>query len=472
MSMFTNPGSMFIGAFREKERKVLKNLLISAKKAGYERFVEPAAGAFALSKIAVEAGFQPQNISASDISLFSAVFGRAITGQSIEPLEINSEYFKDYDLTKPEVVLWAQVILQNSMKGASYYQQNVIKDFYERKEIHWQRIKEYIESYREKLGKMNYAEKDWAVHVKEYENDDKAVIVLGLPTYTGGYEKFFDTGNRIVWKEPQYNVFNPKEDYAKAVEWVKTIKPLVIMWEDAEFQQYHTEPFFARHGTRLGYNTYLTVNRMDEYLRLSGGKSATRENEATIKGLKYDYLGEGDEITENSKVEIVSISTQAANYYRLLYTHNFMGGASAGGANYAVLIDGKLAGVFGYNSMLIDFGQSVNGEWGQWLSYSMCIPYKKLRILRLSTMLQCCREIYMRNLSPRAREKATTLFTTMITKYPESKQHRGLMKLYEKESVGEKGWRLHYKAPVVDDSVDEVFKKWYQKEMQYLKTKA
>lgn len=472
MAMFTNPGSMFIGAFREKERKVLKNLFINARKAGYERFVEPAAGAFALSKIAVEAGFDPKNIESSDISLFSAVFGRAITGQSLEPLEIQSEYFKDYDLTKPEVVLWVQVILQNSMKGASYYQQSIIKDFYERKEIHWQRIREYIENYKNLLGDMKYAEMDWADHVRKFENDDKAIIVLGLPTYTGGYEKFFDTGGRITWKEPEYNIFNPKEDYGKAVDWVKTIKPLVIMWEDAESLQYHTEPFFARHGTRLGYNTYLTVNRMDEYLSLVGGKNATRENEAVIKGLKYDYLGSEDEITENSKVEIVAISTQAANYYRLLLTHNFVGGSSTGGANYAVLIDGKLSGIFGYNSMLIDLGQSVNGEWGQWQSYSMCIPYKKLRTLRLNTMLACCKDVYMRNLSPRAREKATMLFTTMISKYPESKQHRGLMKLYEKESVGEKGWRLHYKAEVTDDSIEEVFKKWYQKEIQYLKTKA
>lgn len=472
MASFIQPGLMFIGTVREPERKALKRLFSAAIKNGYEHFVEPACGAFSMSRIALESGFKAENIDTSDISMFSAVFGRAITGQSLESLEIKSEYFKDYDLSKPEVVLWAQVILRNSMASTSYYQKSIINDFYERAEYHQERISDYIKRYREILGKMKFSEKDFFDHIKEYENDEKAVIILALPTYTGGYEKFFDNDGGIQWKEPEYNIFNPEEDYKKVVEYCKKIKPLVIMYEETATGQYSENPFFIRHGTRLGYNTYLTTNRIEEVLCLTGEKNGTRESEAKIQGLKYDYISEDYEITENSKVEVVLISVQNASYYKLLLTHNFTGGAVASNANYAVLIDGKLSGVFGFTGTLLDLGTAVEGEFGQWLSYSMCIPYKKMRILRLNTMLAMTKNIYMSKLSDVLRSKATMLFTTMISKYPESKQMRGLMKMYKREDIGANGYRLSYKSSLTDDSIEEVFKKWYQKEIQYLKNKA
>lgn len=471
MGGFMQPGLMFIGTVREPERRALKRLLTAARKKGYVHFVEPACGAFSMSRIALDSGFSAENIDASDVSFFSSVFGRAITGQSLEPLEIKSKYFDKYDLTKPEVVLWAQTILRNTMSSASYYQESIINDFYARAEYHQQRIADYIRKYREELSKMKFAERDFFDHIREYENDDKAVIILALPTYTGGYEKFFDNGGRITWKEPEYNIFNPEEDYQKVVGYCRKIKPLVIMYEETAAGQYSENPFFIRHGTRMGFNTYLTANRIDEVLELTGEKNGTRENEATIQGLKYDYISDDDEITENSKVEVVSISSQNAQYYRLLLTHNFTGGAGAS-VNYGVLIDGKLSGVFGFTSMLLDLGKDVDGEFGQWLSYSMCIPYKKLRILRLNTMLAMSKGIYMRNLTDIGKSKATQMFTMMISKYPESKQMRGLMKMYKKEDVGAEGYRLSYKCGLTDDTIEEVFRKWYRKEIQYLKNRG
>ena len=81
---------------------------------------------------------------------------------------------------------------------------------------------EFDSSYYKRLSELNAKE----------VYDDKAVIILALPTYTGGYEKFFDNGGRITWKEPEYNIFNPEEDYPKVVDYCRKIKPLVIMYEE------------------------------------------------------------------------------------------------------------------------------------------------------------------------------------------------------------------------------------------------
>ena len=33
---------------------------------------------------------------------------------------------------------------------------------------------------------------------------------LQPPTYAAGFEKWYDTGGRMTWKEPEYGIFDPK----------------------------------------------------------------------------------------------------------------------------------------------------------------------------------------------------------------------------------------------------------------------
>ena len=56
MAMFQNPGAFFLGTLVPSEQKFLKVLLENARKNGYTKFVEPCAGAFAMSHLAVQSG--------------------------------------------------------------------------------------------------------------------------------------------------------------------------------------------------------------------------------------------------------------------------------------------------------------------------------------------------------------------------------------------------------------------------------
>lgn len=49
MPRFQNPGAFFLGTFVPSEQKFLKLLIENALKNGYDKFVEPCAGAFANS---------------------------------------------------------------------------------------------------------------------------------------------------------------------------------------------------------------------------------------------------------------------------------------------------------------------------------------------------------------------------------------------------------------------------------------
>ena len=79
MAMFQNPGAFFLGTLVPSEQKFLKVLLESARNSGYTKFVEPCAGAFAMSHLAVQSGFKPSEIESSDVSMFTSIMGYAIT---------------------------------------------------------------------------------------------------------------------------------------------------------------------------------------------------------------------------------------------------------------------------------------------------------------------------------------------------------------------------------------------------------
>ena len=86
-----DPGAMFLGCLGPSEQKFLVTLIETAAKSGYTRFVEPCAGTFAMANLAVQNGFKPEQIETSDVNMMSTVLGYAITGQSLEPLEIHAQ---------------------------------------------------------------------------------------------------------------------------------------------------------------------------------------------------------------------------------------------------------------------------------------------------------------------------------------------------------------------------------------------
>lgn len=88
MAKFQNPGAFFLGTLVPAEQKFLKPLIENARKQGYTKFVEPCSGAFAMSHLAVQSGFKPTEIEASDVSMFTSIMGYAIMEKSLEELEL------------------------------------------------------------------------------------------------------------------------------------------------------------------------------------------------------------------------------------------------------------------------------------------------------------------------------------------------------------------------------------------------
>lgn len=469
MAMFQNPGTFFVGGtLTPVEQRFIAVLLKNAHKQGYTRFVEPCAGAFAMSHIAAQCGYKPSEIEASDVSMFTSIMGYAITGQSLEELEIRADGFTNEELLDPAVALYAWKYLKATRNAGREYGYELMVDLEARREYYIDSLRAQLDRAKQLLHGMSYRPLDMWKHLEECYDDPHCIVIANPPTYTAGFEKWYDTGGRMTWKEPEYGIFDPKTGLTELYDKMSDAKCLLMCYEENAQGLTAGHPVFARYGVRDGINVYLTTNRPDEATMLAEGKMITRPNEGKLEPLDCSILPRDYEITRKSKIQITQIERTAAQYYRKLWTHNFVG--SAAPINMAVLIDGKLAGVFGLDKSALTmgaFGTQVSDA--VFLMYGMTVPHKTYRLGRLLQMLTQNKALIMSICTDLEKEKAKTLKTVQMTKYPESKEMRGLMELTKKVPDKKMGWRLTYESPLYDRTNEETLDEWLRREERWQK---
>lgn len=469
MAMFQNPGTFFVGGtLTPVEQRFIAVLLKNAHKQGYTRFVEPCAGAFAMSHIAAQCGYKPSEIEASDVSMFTSIMGYAITGQSLEELEIRADGFTNEELLDPAVALYAWKYLKATRNAGREYGYELMVDLEARREYYIDSLRAQLDRAKQLLHGMSYRPLDMWKHLEECYDDPHCIVIANPPTYTAGFEKWYDTGGRMTWKEPEYGIFDPKTGLTELYDKMSDAKCLLMCYEENAPGLTAGHPVFARYGVRDGINVYLTTNRPDEATMLAEGKMITRPNEGKLEPLDCSILPRDYEITRKSKIQITQIERTAAQYYRKLWTHNFVG--SAAPINMAVLIDGKLAGVFGLDKSALTmgaFGTQVSDA--VLLMYGMTVPHKTYRLGRLLQMLTQNKALIMSICTDLEKEKAKTLKTVQMTKYPESKEMRGLMELTKKVPDKKMGWRLTYESPLYDRTNEETLDEWLRREERWQK---
>ena len=468
MAKFQNPGAFFLGTLVPSEQKFLKPLIGNALKNGYTKFLEPCAGAFAMSHLAVQAGFKQNQIESSDVSMFTSIMGYAITGQSLEGLCLHARGFSVEELLDPATALYAWKYLSTAKNAEKDYFYNYLVDMEQRRDEHIQFLNEQLDRAKNLLGNMNYRALDMWKHLEEVMDNPNALVIANPPTYRAGFEKYYDTNGNMTWKEPEYGIFDPETGLIELMDKMKDAKCLIICYEENEPGETAGAPVFARYGVRNGINVYLTSNRPDEAEFLAGGKKIARPNAQELIPLNCQILPIDYEISDSAKVSTCRIEQKSAQYYRKLWTHNFIG--SSAPLNFAVFIDDKIAGVFGIDKAALTmgaFGTRVSDS--VFLMYGMTVPHKQYRLNRLLTMLAQNRNFIMDNCTDLEREKAKSLKTVQMTKYPEAKEMRGIMKLEERKQDSKFGFRLTYKSDFKDRTEQETLTEWLRRENKWQK---
>ena len=463
MAFFMNPGAMFLGCLGTSEQKFLVKLIETAAQSGYTRFVEPCAGTFAMANLAVQNGFKPEQIETSDVNMMSTVLGYAITGQPLEPLEIHAQGFEDLELLDPATALYAQLYLRTSKNAGNDYFYQMLTDLRLRRQEHIESINGQIEVVRNLLHGMSYRPQDMWEHLKEVLDDPHALVIANPPTYFSGYEKFYDTQGKMTWKEPEYQLFDPETGHQQFYDMCMDAKALVLCYQEKRVGEAVGYTIYARSGTRADLNAYITTNREEEATALANGKKIKRPSESKLEPLDCSMLPRDYEIKEDCEVQIVPIRSAQAQYYRMLWTHNFVGSSATW--NMAVLIDGYVAAVFGISNGrgLLNISDDAVFIW-----YVMKVPHKKYRIGRLCYMLIQNRALVITLFDNIEQEKVVKMRTAMFTRYPENKEVRGIMKLVKRAEDKQNGYKLTYEAELVKGrSEQQTLIEWLRREKQW-----
>jgi hypothetical protein len=415
-----------------------------------------------MSNLAVQSGFKPEQIETSDVAMMPTVLGYAITDQLLEPLEIHAQGFSDEELLDPATALYAQLYLRTSKSAGNDYYHNLLVDLRQRREAHIASINQQIEVTKNLLHGMSYRPLDMWVHLQEVLDDPHAIVIANPPTYFSGYEKYYDTQGKMTWKEPEYKLFDPETGHTEFYDMCMDAKALVLCYQEKRVGEAVGYTIYARSGTRADLNAYITTNREEEASMLANGKKIKRPSESKLEPLPCSMLPRDYEITEKSKVQVLPIKAAEAQYYRVLWTHNFVGSSATW--NRALLIDGYVAGVFGISKMAAD---SV------FVWYVMKVPHEKYRLGRLCYMLAQNKEFVDTLLDNIDQEKVTKMRTAMLTRYPENKEVRGIMKLVNRQEDKQNGYKLTYEAELKEGRTEqETLSEWLRRENEWQKNRA
>lgn len=167
--MYMNPGEMFLGCLGAVEQRFLCQLFKTAREAGYTRFVEPCAGTFAMSNLAVDTGYKTSQLETSDVSMMPTILGYSIMGKPLDELEIKAKGFSDEELLDPATALYAQLYLRTAKKAGTEYFHNLLNDLSFEREKYVAQINEGLARCKARLGGMNYRPLDMSGLSKSQE---------------------------------------------------------------------------------------------------------------------------------------------------------------------------------------------------------------------------------------------------------------------------------------------------------------
>ena len=481
------PGVLYMGGLQTQDREIFRPILEGLVKAGYNRFIEPCAGAFGFSHVAVQAGWKPSQIESSDVTMFSSVLGAAIMGNRVDDLSIKANGFEDEDMGDPATVLYVQALLNAKVKSLSNpYWQAASKQMEIDRDKHLESLGSQLTKLHERFDGMKYQPMDLFDHFQSAADDPNAVVALMPPWGRGDFEKFLDPSNSFKWNVPSYTMFDPMKGFERLYEMFSEVKCLVLMAVDSEFWEGYPLPFAVYGGHRRAKedkgairsaNLLFLSNRNDEVLKhLGGSPMAVPSKASVLEPPPYPFLPADHPITQESSINVMLISPKMAMYCRQLWTHRFTGAPTI--FNLGVFIDGYLAGVCGLTT---GTRGSVTGDAATYVQYMYGMPVQHRKDFRLPLLLHfltLSRNVISMCFPDYSAAIARKVISVDMSGYKYSKGYRArivvngtdlrpMISQRKKDPYG--GWATHHQYPIVDADIRDIFLAWLERDLKWQK---
>jgi hypothetical protein len=461
---FAQPSVLLVAAPSPPEREWLGRCarLLRGK---YARWVEPCAGAFAIPAVALREGWTVPQLECSDVSLFTSTLGVVCAGR--HPRELRARMDGD-ELALPDdpvraaaELIYVQLVLRMDEKPDVDYWGGIRRDLRERATAHRENIAGGIERLVDRFRGLSYRPMDLWDHIEQAKDDPSAIISLSPPTYLSGYEKFFDTGGRLEWQGPNYGLFDPSTHFKKIAAEAQGWNALLLMVEGSEGPP-SGQPFYCRRGPGRDWSWYGWTNK-PEVLE-SIGLTAIPRSMPDARPLDAPILPADHEITAASAIRVERIDAAAARWYKELWAHRL--DPRGAQVNWAVIVDGHLAGVAGYTKSSDQRQANTLDPGSVLLTYGFGPPHPQ-RLPRLIATLALNLGLVRRFIPPWDSAGAETIVTAQLSRHPEAKMYRGVMKLKERKPDDQHGYRLIYTAPIVDRTLEEALAVWHKQEVKW-----
>jgi hypothetical protein len=467
---FTAPSILFLSTWDQPERSFCKAVFAALPSRGYNRYVEPCAGGFAMPLVAAAAGWKTEQMECSDVGLYSAVIGTMLDPElkfDALDIRIDGSPVDPGDGTKVDQaarLLYTQLLVRFEVKPSVEYWLAMVADLRRNEAEHVAAIRERLVSMDDRLHGIRYVPMDLWDHMDRVKDDPQTVVSINAPTFLKGFERFFDTKGRLTWAEPTYVPYDPIPGGVRQLELFATADALLI----SQQQLVPGSSANAVHARHLspGQYVYVKTNRPAEVYEITGGPRVAVKSGTVLESADYPTMPPDAEITSQSRIDLLPVKATVADWYRGLWMHRL--NASPGSYNVLVLVDGQVAGVLGYSidSMSRPYHSDVWSADYVLLRFAFGAPHHSFRTTRLITALALQRKTAQLVLAGTAGvwlEASDGLMTAEMTRHPEIKGLRGLMKLQSRTKHPD-GYKLMYVAPWDEGTPKQALATWLRKE--------
>jgi hypothetical protein len=430
---------MFIGTIPQETCRFIGSL--APQFAGKE-IVVGRSGNFT-SETVIAATAQPLAVHSNDVSLYSCMLGRFLTGQPV-----------DYRVAD-EGYAWLEPFLDDDRSRlASLMVLLDMLPFEKQNNAHKRRM---WEQYRDAFPNLVGATEDRLMRstvrtttffagdvFEHFKANDRpgAVFLVFAPTYAGGYERLYKRLEQIIaWDAPTY----PMLDDSRRDDLIAWLKDRRYLWFDDRVRDDEQAVMELRSGRK---KTVYLYSNLDATPAFFGG---WKPGELPTLPLATPKT----EIRADSSITLQSIKTSDLARFKDAFLAKGIKFA-AGTWAFAVMIDGVAVG-------FCEFARSPFKDGEIYVMSDFVVPHTRYpRLSKLIVMLLRSADL-RRALERKNEARLHTVTTTAFTDKPVSMKYRFALDLLKRGTTKDGKAFLQYGGPFTDQSASEVLATWVKK---------
>jgi hypothetical protein len=395
-------------------------------------------------------------ISSNDVSLYTSAIGWSFTDTDFR-LDINGELKNEHKFKSNVVEKAATVMLLLELSQFYPRKNDYPRRMYEAMLARWpELLKKTVAKLEEKKTALQITDYYCADALKVIEAAPKDVTFLSfLPTYKGGYENLYKTLESLVaWNRPSYEIFDPK-DFALPKKIMERGNPYLIYTEfplHDGFSQIGKPVAVIRKSRSMSIYLYSNIKASAKIVQLRQKIAPTNP---------YKVLASDVPISPRATLDIQPIRGEVFDYLRTLYLKPSILWSKTQ-LTYVVTVDGKIAGLLGFNIPSVGF----NKELGEvmYMMADLAVPSVHKRLSKLVLLAATSAE--MKDiLEKKLVKRVDTVYTTAFSNNPVSMKYRGVFTLANRKEVNssEGRYALNYYAKLGEMRLKDILPLWESK---------